>query len=846
MKRNRDEKGSTRPPLRTPDPPFRIEKDQALIPSPHLQPALAQSSAAVAYTDADTGITFDTWTVAPTSSAAGLTFGVALPEDALTSDASEFIGYLSCNNPGWCGLSLGGSMNSNLLLMAYPSPDNATEILTSFRFSSGYAMPTLYGGNATLTQISSTVNDTNFSLLFRCENCLAWDNEGVTGSASTSNGRLVLGWAQGTEAPTSASCPDDLAVVQHEAQSIWVGILDSAPSADYTTWTDLATEAVRGTCDDSGGGDDGGDGDDDVTGIPVPSNATYDYIVVGSGPGGMVTADRLSEAGHKVLLIEKGPPSIGRWGGTLKPTWLEGTELTRFDVPGLCNEIWVDSAGIACPDNDQMAGCVLGGGTAVNSGLWWKPYSKDFDEGFPEEWKYESMTGSIDKVFERIPGTTHPSTDGVLYLEEGPNVIIDGLVASGWKETDFNEEPEEKYRSVGHSPYMFSDGQRNGLMATYLVSANGRTNFEMWVNTTVRRVVREGSTATGVEVQPFVTGGYEGTVQLSEGGRVVLSAGAFGTPKILFRSGIGPEAQLNVVKNSALDGATMINETDWINLPVGENLMDHPNTEIVVQHPDIVFYDFYGAWDDPIEADKNSYLNNRTGPLAQAAPNVNPVFFDQVKGPDGITRQLQYQARVEGSHGVADGHTITISQYVGRGQTSRGKLSINSGLNTVVSTLPWLTDENDVDAVVQGLQRVRQSLANVTGLTWAYPTSNTSISDYVASLPLTGRGSNHWMGSCKMGTDDGRTSGTAVVDLDTKVYGMDNLFVVDASIFPGMISTNPSAYITSVAERAAERILALGTTESGGAGENEKPRCKRGKNRRHAARHAGSHHAGRL
>jgi hypothetical protein len=44
--------------------------------------------------------------------------------------------------------------------------------------------------------------------------------------------------------------------------------------------------------------------------------------------------------------------------------------------------------------------------------------------------------------------------------------------------------------------------------------------------------------------------------------------------------GIGPEDQLNVVKNSALDGETMINETDWITLPVGENLMDHPNVRL--------------------------------------------------------------------------------------------------------------------------------------------------------------------------------------------------------------------------------------------------------------------------
>lgn len=60
-----------------------------------------------------------------------------------------------------------------------------------------------------------------------------------------------------------------------------------------------------------------------------------------------------------------------------------------------------------------------------------------------------------------------------------------------------------------------------------------------------------------------------------------------------------------------------------------------------------------------------------------------------------------------------------------------------------------------------------------------------------------------------MGTDDGRSGGTAVVDTNTKVYGTDNIFVVDASIFPGQITTNPSGMIVTVAEHAAEKILAL-------------------------------------
>jgi cellobiose dehydrogenase (acceptor) len=65
---------------------------------------------------------------------------------------------------------------------------------------------------------------------------------------------------------------------------------------------------------------------------------------------------------------------------------------------------------------------------------------------------------------------------------------------------------------------------------------------------------------------------------------------------------------------------------------------------------------------------------------------------------------------------------------------------------------------------------------------------------------------NHWIGSVKLGTNDGRSNGDAVVDLNTKVYGTDNLFVVDASIFPGMASTNPSV---TASEHASEKILAL-------------------------------------
>jgi len=433
-------------------------------------------------------------------------------------------------------------MPQNLLLMAWPYGD---EVLTQFMWASGYDTPVPYTGNAKLTQISSAVNGTNYSVIFRCENCLAWDQDGETGGISTSSGFMLLGWAQAYSSPGNPSCPVNIRLEQHDTQNIFPAIPDSnIANPSYSSWAALATKTVTGDC---GGGPDPTNTETPPsstsssvptkTGVPVPTDTAYDYVIVGGGAGGLPMADRLSAQGKKVLLIEKGPPSTGRWGGSMKPAWLEGTSLTRFDVPGLCNQIWHDSAGIACTDTDQMAGCVLGGGTAVNAGLWWKPYSQDWDYNFPSGWKSNDVAAATNRVFSKIPGTTVPSTDGKLYLQQGFDAVSSGLRNAGWSEVSANQEPNRKNRTFTHTPYMFSNGERGGPLATYLVSASQRSNFKMWTGTAVKRVIRSGGHVTGLEVEPFLNGGYTGTVPLTPvTGRVILSAGTFGSAKILLRS----------------------------------------------------------------------------------------------------------------------------------------------------------------------------------------------------------------------------------------------------------------------------------------------------------------------
>ena len=431
-------------------------------------------------------------------------------------------------------------MTENLLLMAYPYDD---QVLTAFKWATGYVMPDDYTGAATLTQISSSVDSTGFQIIYRCQGCLSWSQDGISGSASTSSGLMILGWALASETPGNGACPNQVTLVQHDSQNIFGASLDShAANSAYSSWAASATKTVTGDCTSTTTGPTSTAATTTTslpaaTAIPVPTGVSYDYIVVGAGAGGIPMADKLSQAGHSVLLIERGPPSSGRWGGSMKPAWLDGTNLTRFDVPGLCNEIWVDSAGIACPDIDVMAGCVLGGGTAINAGLWWKPNPIDWDYVFPPGWQSSDMVAATNRVFDLIPGTTTPSTDGQLYYQQGFNIISGGLAASGWAFEDLNSVPSLKNHTYGHGPFMFAHGERGGPMATYLVDAMSRSNFHWWNNTQVNRVVRSSGHVTGLEVQPFEGIGYEGTVNVtSVTGRVILSAGTFGSARILMRS----------------------------------------------------------------------------------------------------------------------------------------------------------------------------------------------------------------------------------------------------------------------------------------------------------------------
>jgi cellobiose dehydrogenase (acceptor) len=139
---------------------------------------------------------------------------------------------------------------------------------------------------------------------------MVFDQPGVTPfEVATSSGQFPQGWAQSQTNVLDPSTPDSGLLVHDNGMGVYVIPVASAVQPSYTAWvpTVTATPTTTPTTTPTAV--------PTVSAVPVPSGTTYDYVVIGGGAGGIPIADRLSEAGYSVLLIEKGPPTSGRWGG---------------------------------------------------------------------------------------------------------------------------------------------------------------------------------------------------------------------------------------------------------------------------------------------------------------------------------------------------------------------------------------------------------------------------------------------------------------------------------------------------------------------------------------------------
>lgn len=559
------------------------------------------------------------------------------------------------------------------------------------------------------------------------------------------------------------------------------------------------------------------------------SSRQWDAIVVGAGTAGIIVADKLSEAGLSTLLLEMGGASFGITGGTEKPNWLDGTELSRVDVPGLCKtpfpilyrrrkpadqaidkSIFAGNTSLVCPPEHVLAfqGCTIGGNSAINAGLFFQPPSSDWDDYYPEGWHSTDVQDATQRLLDRqSPGERHSPDEGY-YLQSGYDAAYEWLVGSaGFSNISISEEPNNKEKVFGRPVNNYIRGQRGGPVRTYLQTALSRDNFHLQSGARVEYIVQEGGRASGVVA---TVSGTSLTIKLSPSGRVVVSAGALVSPQILMYSGIGPRDILSDLSDAS---RTPYDASSWvINPAVGEGLVDNPNTFIELSSPSIESYVY--QYEDPVPVDRDEYLESRNGPYAFAAQTS--VFWDYIMHDDGTRTGVQGTIDSAGYQDFTDNDTITLNVYGTSGILSSGRV-ILSGDNFTAgpSKDVYYSHPRDAKSVASFIHSIFQALPPSTpqepatnGLTPLNIPQNSSVEEirkYITTPSAYAVGQvNHWTSSCRIGS---------CIDINTKVIGTENIHVIDASVLAPP-TANPQFPVMVAAEKGAENILAQLELES--------------------------------
>lgn len=488
-----------------------------------------------------------------------------------------------------------------------------------------------------------------------------------------------------------------------------------------------------------------------VSASPLQSNA-YDYIVVGGGPSGIIAAERFAEAGKKVLLLERGSGPTVATGANDTMSW--DSSLTNIDVPGLSDTLGDTDTfkSYMCKDTAGTAACVLGGGVTVNYMVFVHPSEHDFNDKWPQGWKWNDVAPAADRLYSRNPGTILPSADGRRY-DQGLYRTLSGFLGKlGWKSVDMIREPNKKHQVYSYPSWNIKDEKRAGPVRTYLPLTRHLPNFALSMNTKALRLVRSGSKVTGVEVQT-ATGKNE-TVSIAPGGRVVLAAGTLSTPRVLFNSGIGPRKQIETARKS---GIQVPLQKDWLDLPVGIGLKDHSMFELYIKTNDSITRLDAGSIYNGTDTRDISQYRQGSGILSQGKHRL--LFFTS-NVFDGVTRFYQGSCAPDSEPGV-----FSITAYLTHGLTSSGVLGLDTKGNTVIEQSPYLQTEGDRKAAAQFFDQLVGSIQTPSsGMKLQSSTNISAILDNWTN-------GNHFVGTATMG-ENNRTS---VVDTNTKVHGVDNL-----------------------------------------------------------------------
>ncbi|KAF4548552.1 GMC oxidoreductase-like protein 8 [Elsinoe fawcettii] len=540
---------------------------------------------------------------------------------------------------------------------------------------------------------------------------------------------------------------------------------------------------------------------------PAPE---YEVIVVGAGASGIIAATRFAEAGLKTLLVESGGPFFARDGGQAVQPWQRAidpnTTITRHDAMGFFSANLPTGPGASAFYDTSVPALApkgLGGGTGVNGAQQFWPPRRYLDKAFGfRGWTADDFQPALRRVERRIPTTAAISADGKFYGDEVYEVLRPVFEGLGFKEVDTNVDVDEKYNTFGRDIFAVKHGLRGGPVVGYLQDAKKLPNFTLLLYSRVDAIVRNPrrpSVATGVSIN--------GTT--ITGRNIVVAAGAWNTPTLLLRSGIGPREELVNSQNARY---TSVTEDRWIvNQGVGRNLHDHPSTSVTFIADDpsrLPNNDLSGIFNGTVaRKDAEDLLFRRSGRLTNFGRQQ--AAWLAVEDPTNSEHEVVIQLICSTPTTIAGRSQCQFN--LNEGILSRGGVTIlnNGTVANLGGTGPWLSDPEgkDLELYTIGLERFVSSARQVPGLSIAAPLGNaTSRADFRQYILDTARRTNnHWGGSCSIGP----SADSACADLNAKVYGTDNLFVVDGSLTPAPTTSNSAYLYEGVAELASDKIIRL-------------------------------------
>nr|WP_070959299.1 GMC family oxidoreductase N-terminal domain-containing protein [Hyphomonas sp. Mor2] len=531
-------------------------------------------------------------------------------------------------------------------------------------------------------------------------------------------------------------------------------------------------------------------------------NENYDYIVVGSGPGGAPVANRLSaDKKTTVAVIETGGANKGP---TIDIPLLLIANVSKENKHNYAYQT-VPQKGLNGRIGYQPRGRGLGGSSAINALIYMRGHRKDYDE-----WRDLGCPGwGYDDVLEYFKKSENNTAVADEFHGQGGEMNVERVRTDNpWhdhlsemlKEAQLSSNPDPngaRQEGYGIAQVMQKEGTRCSAAHAFLIPyLDQRPNLTALLDTQAVRVIFEGKKAVGLAVEHQ---GQKRVLRVNK--EIILSAGAFGTPQILMNSGVGRASDLKPL------GIEIVHDLPM----VGYDLQDHADFTLryhVDDKRNLFGISPVGGWS--LFQNFRRYRREKRGMFTTTFAEVNGFMRLTPQSP---RPEIQYEfvfglsddhgRKVEPRHGISC-HILDLRP------SSRGTIKLASNDHKAMPLIDpnFFDTEDDIQRMIAGSKRMHEIVLNSRRvgpqvkkvLDVAHCKSDADWEDVIRSRADT---NYHPVGSCRMGTDD-----NAVVDARTlKVNGVEGIRISDASVMPRIPGGNTTAPTMMISEKCADFIL---------------------------------------